>query len=81
MNEKIKELVKQADEHADKLGLGGAEWCDAQLAKFAELIVQECVAVMSKTAKDANEKFTYMGDDVPTTVHQMKIKQHFGVEE
>ncbi len=42
MNEKIKELAKQADAHADKLGLGGAEWCDAQLAKFAELIVREC---------------------------------------
>jgi len=49
--------------------------------KFAELIVRECLDVMSKTSKEANERFTYMGDDVPTVVHQMNIEKHFGVEE
>jgi hypothetical protein len=43
MNARIKELVAQADEYADNLGLGGAEWCDAQLEKLTELIVQECL--------------------------------------
>ena len=51
------------------------------LEKFAELIVQECLDVMSKKAKEAEERFTYMGDDVPTTVHQINIMKHFGVEE
>jgi hypothetical protein len=47
--------------------------------KFAELIVRECLDVMSVTAE--KERCTYMGDDVPTFVHQINIKQHFGVEE
>ena len=48
--------------------------------KFAELIVKECCHIMNTTAKKAEESNTYMGDDVPTRVHQYKIKQHFGVE-
>ncbi len=43
MNARMKELVAKADEYADSLGLGGAEWCDAQLEKLTELIVQECL--------------------------------------
>ena len=49
--------------------------------KFAELIVRECLNVMSKTSEEANKRFTYMGDDVPTVVHQMNIEEHFGIEE
>jgi hypothetical protein len=47
---------------------------------FTELIVRECLDVMSKTSEQANKRFTYMGDDVPTVVHQMTIEEHFGVE-
>ena len=46
---------------------------------ITELVVRECLDVMSKTSKEANERFTYMGDDVPTVVHQMNIEKHFGV--
>jgi hypothetical protein len=53
----------------------------AESAKFAELIVRECLNVMSKTSEEADKRFTYMGDDVPTVVHQMNIEKHFGVEE
>jgi hypothetical protein len=49
--------------------------------KFAELIVRECLNVMSKTSEEANKRFTYMGDDVPTVVHQMNIEHYFGVEQ
>ena len=49
-------------------------------SKFAELIVKECCHIMNTTAKKAEESNTYMGDDVPTRVHQYTIKQHFGVE-
>jgi hypothetical protein len=53
----------------------------AECKKFAELIVRECLNVMSKTSEEADKRFTYMGDDVPTVVHQMNIEKHFGVEE
>jgi hypothetical protein len=54
---------------------------DGDLALFAELIIRECMNVMSKTSEEANKRFTYMGDDVPTVVHQMRIEEHFGVKE
>jgi hypothetical protein len=46
---------------------------------FARLIVQECVNVMSRTEDTANREHTYMGDDVPTCVHQINILTHFGL--
>jgi hypothetical protein len=45
MNERIREILKQATQYADSLGpIDGAEWCDAEYSKFAELIVQDCVS-------------------------------------
>ena len=74
MNERIQELMKQSMvEYQFDMRFSPE--------KFAELIVRECVSVMNTTAKKAEESNTYMGDDVPTRVHQYKIKQHFGVEE
>ena len=73
MNKRILELAEQCHHRYSEHNI--------DLEKFAELIIQECLDVMSKTSKEANERFTYMGDDVPTVVHQMKIKKHFGVEE
>jgi hypothetical protein len=52
--------------------------------KFAELIVRECIAVMeitAKEAKEAKEHHVYIDDDVPTSTHQYKIKQHFGIDD
>ena len=66
----LKELYKQAETE-----------CGWSEEKFAELIVKECCHIMNTTAKKAEESNTYMGDDVPTRVHQYTIKQHFGVEE
>jgi hypothetical protein len=83
MNERINELFGQALDQAVP-----ETWTTlnpAQLSKlkekFAELIVRECLNVMSKTSEEADKRFTYMGDDVPTVVHQMNIEKHFGVEE
>ena len=82
MNERIKQLAKQAEEYADiEYNASDLDWYELKEEKFAELIVRECVSVMNTTAKKAEESNTYMGDDVPTRVHQYKIKQHFGVEE
>jgi len=91
MNEKLKELRKQAaqfgqDDYNNRRRNRGPLYEENELhdivnQKFAELIVRECLDVMSKKAKEAEERFTYMGDDVPTTVHQSNISKHFGVEE
>ncbi len=57
------------------------DWYQAQIIeKFTELMVKECCLVMSATAKRAQDQYTYMGDDVPTSVHQWNLKKHFGVE-
>ena len=76
MNERILELAKQAG-----LKFPSEEALSPVEIKFAELIVKECCHIMNTTAKKAEESNTYMGDDVPTRVHQYTIKQHFGVEE
>ena len=77
MNERILELADKAIEDMP----GAWNIPDDFCKKFAELIVKECCHIMNTTAKKAEESNTYMGDDVPTRVHQYKIKQHFGVEE
>ena len=82
MNERIKQLAKQAEEYADiEYNASDLDWYELKEEKFAELIVRECCHIMNTTAKKAEESNTYMGDDVPTRVHQYTIKQHFGVEE
>jgi len=90
MNERIKELLNQATTDALYETKDAIDFLDnpvskqqreLQLEKFAELIVRECLNVMSKTSEEANKRFTYMGDDVPTVVHQMNIEKHFGVEQ
>lgn len=74
MNERIKELLEQATtvaepddpdyrhEHFDK-------------AKFAELLVKECMAVAAKQRKPANLNYN------PSERFVEDLRQHFGVEE
>ncbi len=76
MNERIHEIALDCYEW-----VGGNEDGDVRIfdyEKFAELLINECIGVMSKTA--AEDRFTYVGDDIPTTVHQFEIKQHFGIK-
>ena len=85
MNERIKQLAEQA---GFRLHLDGEFYTanhkhlpiTEDIEKFAELIVRECISVMNTTAKEAQENFTYMDNDVPTTAHQFEIRKHFGVE-
>ena len=64
MNERIKELSKQAQQYAEYVTPQGCEWLDTFKEKFAELIVFECVnAVMDGTKE---------GDH-----YAMRIEQHF----
>jgi hypothetical protein len=71
MNARIKELVAKADEYADSLGLGGAEWCDAQLEKLTELFIQECMWQVVKDNQVPHDVQVLIGD---------RFKEHFGVK-
>jgi hypothetical protein len=86
MNEKIKELAKQAHIYFSRVGIldgdpnGSARMVGySKMEKFAELIVQECAEVCydhSNAAGGIDTDFGYgykdCGDD---------IKRNFGVEE
>lgn len=72
MNERIKELWWKA-----RIGYNNQN-CDPEvLAKFAELIVQECLQLCINVHNDADRPFS-----VPGSLHCMEeIREHFGVEE
>ena len=67
MNERIKELAKQADDYERKLGKGIGPIRDE---KFAELIVRECQTVVEWAIS------------VDSTIDRVPvlIQEHFGVE-
>jgi hypothetical protein len=83
MNERIRELLKQArldvilNEHAHEYGNGYMENTPyPEIEKFAELIVQECDRVIKDSAS-AMER----GKMRANIAHAgTLIKQHFGVE-
>jgi hypothetical protein len=81
MNERIRELADRiwADEYwsnpnTDKL-------LPAQLNKFAELIVRECVKFCEHESNDDEHDEYDMGMWVKAESIKTAIKQHFGVEE
>lgn len=76
MNERIKELAKQAgcDYLYDYSSDGHAMVCNvADIEKFAELIVRECV--------DIAYKFDEPKLSGPGMIIGNRIEEHFGVEE
>ena len=87
MNERIRELSKQAGDYANEVYLapvrsktpdkiweeGHITWDHIFQAKFAELIVREC----SQISKDYQRNY-YESHGARIA---KKIKQHFGVEE
>jgi hypothetical protein len=77
MNERIKELAEQAGMYVEARGEPWPKWmsaeeCELAYAKFAELIVRECVDIADETA---------LGDTTYGWMVGNKIKEHFGVEE
>jgi hypothetical protein len=66
MNERIRELVRQAG--LDDADFPIENWDNVPLAKFAELIVRECMKVSNRSLS----KYELPSD---------KIAEHFGVEE
>jgi hypothetical protein len=73
MNERIRELAEQATLAVTKPD--GHYIVQAWQAKFAELIVKECVEVMRLVPYKTDREF---GDEV---IYQDAVKKHFGVEE
>ena len=85
MNQRIQELAKQAGA-SRRAGVGGLVFRDAELKKFAELIVRECVQTLidntpERYTNEAAEEDWDKGYDraMKDCVHH--IQEHFGVEE
>ena len=70
MNERIRELVRQAG--LDDADFPVENWDNVPLAKFAELIVRECMKVADEGMAQVTMKVEW------PSYH---IKKHFGVEE
>ena len=84
MNERIRELDKEAEDYADDIFDQGGDFRLAHTRKFAELIVRECLSLgddLSKhymnthSARDQAMLLASIAD------YTNAIKQHFGVEE
>ena len=78
MNRRIQQLVEQAP--YTTISTEGRLFTQQDLAKFAELIVLECVGVINDASVKALRQNTFMGDDVPSCIHESNILKHFGVE-
>jgi hypothetical protein len=75
MNERIKELAEQAGfYYTDKTGFITPAGCNP--AKFAELIVRECIAICQDVDGEDNIDAKSGRQDCA-----VEIQEHFGVEE
>ena len=82
MNERIKELAKEAQQYAEWTTPQGLEWFKPFQEKFAELIVRECahVAVFKDSGTVATA--TVAGHMAAgRSIAARMIKEHFGVEQ
>jgi alanine racemase len=77
MNERIKELERQATETV-KCGLNGTSTTESfNRKKFAELIIQECIlTIQMGITRDGHNTEKYLR----SIKHIKQIKEHFGVE-
>ena len=77
MNERIKELSKQAVDYAS--ACEAEAWDGAYERKFAELIVRECIGCCEQVISDPVPKSVDTFEQ--GGIHCMdEIKEHFGVE-
>ncbi len=79
MNERFQQLLKQSTNPPWDGEQGPMN--EFNLERFAELIVRECVEVINDASVKALRQNTFMGDDVPSCIHESNIMKHFGVEE
>jgi DNA-binding ferritin-like protein len=81
MNERIKELEKQATETV-KCGLNGTSTTESfNRKKFAELIVRECMTVCAEREEDIRTRIKDERQAATAYMCRAYIKEHFGVEE
>ena len=79
MNERIKELLIQAESSADEvLDSQGKGYYDIVMQKFAELIVRECAQACINMGNDYEIK---SAGQYQAELFAFAIKKHFGVEE
>ena len=69
MNERIKELAKQAG--SDKMGIWNVIGIEEYHQKFAELIVRECAITVQN----------FVDHRIPAGEYPARLKEHFGVEQ
>jgi hypothetical protein len=81
MNELIQKLAEESGLDARTMGVTHTAQWNARVTKLAELIVRECVEVINDASVKALRQNTFMGDDVPSCIHESNIMKHFGVEE
>ena len=76
MNERLKQLAEQAKlDNSCYVAGHGFLVNDNGMAKFAELIVKECVGILEPKSR-------YMGEGPEVLKDKIRqIKKHFGVEE
>lgn len=80
MNERIKELAKQAgittNIDTDYFEKDMNKWVDYFSEKFAELIVEECIVIMNREIDEEESK------EKNRTISDMMdlLEKHFGVE-
>jgi hypothetical protein len=81
MNERIKELKQQAIDYAWSLRNEGnlASLDDIFQAKFAELIVQECITI-AKNWEDELENANLLEESNAVGIVAYRIARQFGVE-
>ena len=79
MNERIKELAKQCYETGPIGKDGWPEYSRLNEQKFAELIVQESVAVADEYVKDCTCE-EHINCKHRTSAIGRKIREHFGVK-
>ena len=88
MNERLRELAEQADDYTDnKIQMHGEfhpDWHDIRDQKFAELIIQECLAhgklTQSQTVANGTEEYN-AGREMGIEVFMNHIKHHFEDEQ
>ena len=84
MNERIKELSKQAWEWAEQQEYKDAtqEFSDILEQKFAEMVIRECVATLKEDMELAHIQLIPLDFKMYANGRlQRTIKDHFGVEE
>jgi hypothetical protein len=78
MNERIKQLAKQADVWVDEDMLFH-DILNPKTEKFAELLLKECMELVSATRDLAIEDGWNVDEAMSTVIND--IEEHFGVEE